>query len=98
MKKVYIKPQVVEIAFAAEGVIAASKPNIGVNNDGYKITTKVPVKLRPICDNPFTVKYMPFLMRIKPVSCNKGCCSNSSWACRLFRCRCKFILHVKGNG
>ena len=38
MKKVYIKPQVVEIAFAAEGVIAASKPNIGVNNDGYKIT------------------------------------------------------------
>ena len=28
-------------------------------NDGYKITTKVPVKLRPICDNPFTVKYMP---------------------------------------
>lgn len=33
MKKTYIKPQVVELTFITEGVIAASSPKLGVNID-----------------------------------------------------------------
>ena len=33
MKKTYIKPQVVELTFITEGVIAASSPKLGVNSD-----------------------------------------------------------------
>lgn len=33
MKKTYIKPQVVELTFITEGVIAASNPKLGVNID-----------------------------------------------------------------
>ena len=33
MKKTYIKPQVVELTFITEGVIAASNPTLGVKGD-----------------------------------------------------------------